>query len=172
MIKVIVLIEILYVVFQMDEIIWELCDYIVGLNCGCWDYIFSYIKMMCNYVVFVLFDRVEVMMDQVFLVLYVVWLVKVCYCRGIYVMGGMLVVILVCDDVEVNEVVFVQVCVDKLCEVGMGFDGCWVVYFDLVLVVQVIFDVEMFGLNQICKFWQEWWIELVMLLWLYQGKVM
>jgi malate synthase len=27
--------------FQLDEIIFELKDHIVGLNCGRWDYIFS-----------------------------------------------------------------------------------------------------------------------------------
>jgi malate synthase len=43
--KATVLIETITASFQLDEIIFELKDHIVGLNCGRWDYIFSYIKI-------------------------------------------------------------------------------------------------------------------------------
>ena len=39
-----VLIETLPAAFQMDEIMWELRAHSAGLNCGRWDYIFSFIK--------------------------------------------------------------------------------------------------------------------------------
>ena len=40
------LIETLPAAFEMDEILYELRDHIVGLNCGRWDYIFSFIKRL------------------------------------------------------------------------------------------------------------------------------
>ena len=45
-IKATLLIETLPAVFQMHEILHALRDHIVGLNCGRWDYIFSYIKTL------------------------------------------------------------------------------------------------------------------------------
>lgn len=147
-IKVIVLIEMLLVVFEMDEILYVLCDCIVGLNCGCWDYIFLYLKIFCCYVDCVLFECGQVIMIQLFLKVYLELLIQICYCCGVYVMGGMVVQILINNDVVVNEQVMVCVCVDKLCEVSVGYDGIWVVYLVLILVVMVIFDEYMFGLNQ------------------------
>ena len=41
-IKVTVLIETILAAFEVDEILYELRDYIVGQNCGRWDYIFSF----------------------------------------------------------------------------------------------------------------------------------
>ncbi|MTH64036.1 malate synthase A [Paracoccus shanxieyensis] len=170
-IKATVLIETLHAAFQMDEIIWELRDHIAGLNCGRWDYIFSYIKTMRNHAAFVLPDRAEVTMDQAFLASYAARLVKVCHRRGIHAMGGMSAAIPVRDDAEANEAAFAQVRADKLREVGMGFDGCWVAHPDLVPVAQAIFDAEMPGPNQIRKPRQEWRIEPAMLLRPHQGKV-
>jgi malate synthase len=43
-----VLIETILAAFEMDEILYELREHIVGLNCGRWDYIFSYIKKFRN----------------------------------------------------------------------------------------------------------------------------
>ena len=170
-IKATVLIETLHAAFQMDEIIWELRDHIAGLNCGRWDYIFSYIKTMRNHAAFVLPDRAEVTMDQAFLASYAARLVKVCHRRGIHAMGGMSAAIPVRDDAEANEAAFAQVRADKLREVGMGFDGCWVAHPNLVPVAQAIFDAEMPGPNQIRKPRQEWRIEPAMLLRPHQGKV-
>ena len=43
-IKATVLIETILAAFEMDEILYELRDHSAGLNCGRWDYIFSFIK--------------------------------------------------------------------------------------------------------------------------------
>ena len=45
-IKATVLIETLPAAFEMDEILYELRHHSAGLNCGRWDYIFSFIKTM------------------------------------------------------------------------------------------------------------------------------
>lgn len=137
------LIEMLFVVFQMDEIFYVLCDYIVGLNCGCWDYIFSYIKMLKNYFDCVLLDRQVVMMDKLFLNVYLCLLIKICYKCGVFVMGGMVVFILSKDE-EYNNQVFNKVKVDKLLEVNNGYDGIWIVYSGFVDMVMVVFN-DIFG---------------------------
>lgn len=137
------LIEMLFVVFQMDEIFYVLCDYIVGLNCGCWDYIFSYIKMLKNYFDCVLLDRQVVMMDKLFLNVYLCLLIKICYKCGVFVMGGMVVFILSKDE-EYNNQVFNKVKVDKLLEVNNGYDGIWIVYLGFVDMVMVVFN-DIFG---------------------------
>lgn len=146
--KVIVLIEMLLVVFQMYEILYVLCCCVVGFNCGCWDYIFFYFKILCGYCDWLLFECGQVQMMVLFLKVYLEFLIQICYCCGVFVMGGMVVQILIKGDEVVNEVVMVKVCVDKFCEVQVGYDGIWVVYLVLVLVVQVIFDEYMFVLNQ------------------------
>ena len=45
-IKATVLIETLPAAFEMDEILYELREHSAGLNCGRWDYIFSFIKKL------------------------------------------------------------------------------------------------------------------------------
>lgn len=45
-VKATVLIETLPAAFEMDEILYELRQHSSGLNCGRWDYIFSFIKTM------------------------------------------------------------------------------------------------------------------------------
>src|ERR1700748_3994469 len=47
-IKATVLIETLPAAFEMNEILYELRDHSAGLNCGRWDYIFSFIKKLQN----------------------------------------------------------------------------------------------------------------------------
>ncbi len=88
-IKATLLIETLPAVFQMDEILHALRDHIVGLNCGRWDYIFSYIKTLKNYPDRVLPDRQAVTMDKPFLNAYSRLLIKTCHKRGAFAMGGM-----------------------------------------------------------------------------------
>lgn len=88
-IKVTVLIETLPAVFQMDEILWNLRDHIVGLNCGRWDYIFSYIKTLRQHGDRILPDRQSITMAQPFLDAYSRLLVKTCHRRGAFAMGGM-----------------------------------------------------------------------------------
>ncbi len=41
-IKATVLIETILAAFEMDEILYELREHSAGLNCGRWDYIFSF----------------------------------------------------------------------------------------------------------------------------------
>ncbi|MGN7870501.1 malate synthase A, partial [Paracoccus sp. 22332] len=170
-IKATVLIETLPAAFEMDEIIWQLRDHIAGLNCGRWDYIFSYIKTLRNHGAYVLPDRAEVTMDRAFLAVYAARLVKVCHRRGIHAMGGMAAAIPVKGDPAANEAAFARVRADKLREVQLGHDGTWVAHPDLVPVAREVFDAEMPGLNQIRKQRQEWRIEPAMLLKPHEGRV-
>ena len=88
-IKATVLIETILAAFEMDEILYELRDYIVGLNCGRWDYIFSFIKKFRRRPDFVLPDREQVTMTTHFLRSYSQLLIKTCHRRGAFAMGGM-----------------------------------------------------------------------------------
>lgn len=170
-IKATVLIETLPAAFEMDEIIWQLRDHIAGLNCGRWDYIFSYIKTLRAHGEYILPDRAEVTMDRAFLATYAARLVKVCHRRGIHAMGGMAAAIPVRDDPAANEAAFARVRADKLREVQLGHDGTWVAHPDLVPVAMEVFDAEMPGHNQIRKQRQGWRIEPAMLLKPHDGQV-
>ena len=170
-IKATVLIETLPAAFEMDEIIWELREHIAGLNCGRWDYIFSYIKTLRNHRAYVLPDRAEVTMDKAFLATYAARLVKVCHRRGIHAMGGMAAQIPVKGDPEANERAFAKVRADKLREVQLGHDGTWVAHPDLVPVAREIFDAEMSGPNQIRIPRHTYRIEPAMLLKPHAGEV-
>lgn len=170
-IKATVLIETLPAAFEMDEIVWQLRDHIVGLNCGRWDYIFSYIKTLRNHGAYVLPDRAEVTMDRAFLAVYAARLVKVCHRRGIHAMGGMAAAIPVKDDAEANAAAFDRVRADKLREVDLGHDGTWVAHPDLVPVARAVFDAEMPGPNQIRRPRQNYRIEPAMLLRPHTGRI-
>ncbi|KFI30113.1 malate synthase A [Paenirhodobacter enshiensis] len=170
-IKATVLIETLPAAFEMDEIVWELRDHIAGLNCGRWDYIFSYIKTLRAHAGRVLPDRAQVTMDRAFLASYAARLVKVCHRRGIHAMGGMSAAIPVKGDDAANAEAFARVRADKLREVTLGHDGTWVAHPDLVPVAMEVFDAEMPGPNQIRKPRQEWRIEPEMLLQPHQGTI-
>ncbi len=150
-IKATVLIETLPAAFQMDEIIWQLREYIVGLNCGRWDYIFSYIKTLRAHRDHILPDRGQVTMDQKFLSAYSAKLIEVCHRRGIHAMGGMAAHIPVKNDDEKNNAAIVQIKTDKLREVTAGHDGTWVAHPDLVSVAMDVFDTEMPLAHQISK---------------------
>lgn len=170
-IKATVLIETLPAAFEMDEIIWQLRDHIAGLNCGRWDYIFSYIKTLRNHGAYILPDRAEVTMDRAFLATYAARLVKVCHRRGIHAMGGMSAAIPVKGDAAANDAAFARVRADKEREVRMGHDGTWVAHPDLVAVALEVFDAEMPLANQIRRQRQEWRIEPAMLLKPHDGRI-
>ena len=51
------LIETILAAFEMDEILYELREHSAGLNCGRWDYIFSFIKKFREQAWSVLPDR-------------------------------------------------------------------------------------------------------------------
>ena len=127
-IKATVLIETLPAAFEMDEILFELKEHIVGLNCGRWDYIFSSIKTLRSDPSFVLPDRGQVTMEAPFLRSYTQLLIKTCHRRGAFAMGGMAAQIPIKDDPEANERAMEKVRADKLREVREGHDGTWVAH--------------------------------------------
>jgi len=148
-IKVTVLIETLPAAFEMDEILYELKDHIVGLNCGRWDYIFSAIKTLQTDRSFVLPDRGQVTMEAPFLRAYTQLLIKTCHRRRAFAMGGMAAQIPIKDDPEANERAMEKVRADKLREVREGHDGTWVAHPGLVGIAKQIFDQGMPGPNQL-----------------------
>jgi malate synthase len=148
-IKATVLIETLPAAFQMDEILHALRHHIVGLNCGRWDYIFSYIKTLREHRQFVLPDRSQVGMDDAFLKAYSTLLIDTCHRRGAHAMGGMAAQIPVKGDEQANASAFEKVRADKQREVEQGHDGTWVAHPDLVPVAMDVFDQEMPDANQI-----------------------
>lgn len=133
------LIETLPAVFQMDEILYHLRSHIVGLNCGRWDYIFSYIKTLKNHPERVLPDRQAVTMTQPFLSAYSRLLIKTCHRRGAFAMGGMAAFI-PSKDAQRNEWVLNKVKSDKELEAQNGHDGTWIAHPGLADTVMAIFD--------------------------------
>jgi len=139
-IKVTVLIETILAAFEMDEILWELKDYIVGLNCGRWDYIFSFIKKFSHRPDFVLPDRAQVTMTTHFLRSYSQLVIRTCHRRGAFAMGGMAAQIPIKGDEAANEAAIGKVRADKEREAGDGHDGTWVAHPGLVPVAREVFD--------------------------------
>ncbi|HOV03123.1 MAG TPA: malate synthase A [Hyphomicrobiales bacterium] len=148
-IKATVLIETLPAAFEMDEILYELRDYIVGLNCGRWDYIFSFIKTLRAHKEFLLPDRGQVVMGKAFLRAYSLLLIRTCHRRGAFAMGGMAAAIPNRRDEAANEAALGRVRADKEREAGDGHDGTWVAHPDLVPVALEVFDRLMPGANQL-----------------------
>lgn len=148
-IRATVLIETILASFEMDEIIWELREYSSGLNCGRWDYIFSFIKKFRNHPNYVLPDRADVGMTTKFMDSYVRLLIKTCHRRGVHAMGGMAAQIPIKNDTAANDVAMRKVRDDKLREVKAGHDGTWVAHPDLVKVALAIFNENMPQANQI-----------------------
>ncbi len=150
-IRATVLIETILAAFEMDEILYELREHSSGLNCGRWDYIFSYIKKFQAHPEFVLPDRSLVTMETHFLSSYVDLLVEICHRRGIHAMGGMAAQIPIRNDAAANEQALDKVRRDKIREVQAGHDGTWVAHPGLVPVAKEIFDKYMPEPNQISK---------------------
>ncbi|KAJ3094637.1 hypothetical protein HDU97_007741 [Phlyctochytrium planicorne] len=144
-----VLIETILAAFEMEEIIYELRDHSSGLNCGRWDYIFSYIKRLRNHAAFVLPDRGDVGMTSPFMDAYVRLLIKTCHKRGVHAMGGMAAQIPIRDNPTANETALQKVRADKLREVKAGHDGTWVAHPDLVKIALAIFNEHMPQPNQL-----------------------
>ena len=150
-IKSTVLIETLPAAFEMDEILYELRSHITGLNCGRWDYIFSYIKTLRNHKEFVLPDRAKCGMDSAFLRAYSLKLIETCHRRRAHAMGGMAAQIPIKNDEDANKTAFEKVRVDKEREVMAGHDGTWVAHPGLVPVAMQVFDEHMPGPHQILR---------------------
>jgi malate synthase len=150
-IKATVLIETLPAAYQCDEILFELRDHIVALNCGRWDYIFSFIKTWRNDETKVLPDRAAVTMKVPFMAEYAAHAVRTCHRRGAHAMGGMSAFIPVKNDEAANEKAFEAVRADKEREASLGHDGTWVAHPGLVPVAMEVFDRLMPGPNQLDK---------------------
>jgi malate synthase len=150
-IRATVLIETILASFEMDEILYELRDHSAGLNCGRWDYIFSFIKKFSHDPKTVLPDRGQVTMTTHFLRSYSKLLIRTCHRRNIHAMGGMAAFIPIKSDPVANENAIAQVRADKEREAGDGHDGTWVAHPGLVPVAREIFDRLMPGPNQIDK---------------------
>jgi len=149
-IKATVLIETLPAAFEMDEILHALRENIVGLNCGRWDYIFSFIKRLGRHAERLTPDRSAMTMDQAFLAAYSLRLVATCHRRHAFAMGGMSAFIPVKGDETANRSAMDRVRADKLREVGNGHDGTWVAHPALVPVALEAFA-AMTGPNQLSK---------------------
>jgi malate synthase len=150
-IKATVLIETLPAAFEMDEILYELRDHSSGLNCGRWDYIFSFIKKFAHDPSAVMPDRASVTMTAHFLRSYSLLLIKTCHQRGVHAVGGMAAQIPIKNDPEANEAALAKVRADKEREATDGHDGTWVAHPALVPIAKEIFDRLMKQPNQIAR---------------------
>jgi malate synthase len=148
-IKATVLIETLPAAFQMDEILHELRDHSSGLNCGRWDYIFSFIKTLRHDRKAVLPDRSQVTMEQPCMRAYTQLCIRTCHRRGVHAMGGMAAQIPIKNDEEQSRRALEKVRADKLREVTDGHDGTWVAHPGLVAVAREVFEEVMPGPNQL-----------------------
>lgn len=148
-IKATVLIETILAAFETHEILYELREHSAGLNCGRWDYIFSYIKKLRNLEGYVLPDRGQVTMSVPFLDAYSRLVIQTCHRRGVHAMGGMAAQIPVKDDEAANRTAVEKVRQDKLREVKNGHDGTWVAHPGLVRTAMEVFDENMPGPDQL-----------------------
>ena len=150
-IKATVLIETILAVFEAEEILYELREHSAGLNCGRWDYIFSYIKKFRNHADYLLPDRAQVTMTVPFMRNYTLHVIKVCHRRGAHAMGGMAAQIPIRNDAERNQAALDKVRADKLREAKEGHDGTWVAHPGLVQIATEVFDEYMPAANQLDK---------------------
>src|SRR5437879_5199579 len=150
-IRATVLIETILAAFETDEILWELRNHSAGLNCGRWDYIFSYIKKFRHRPECLLPDRGLVTMDRPFLKSYAELVIRTCHRRGIHALGGMAAQIPIKRDPALNAQALEKVRQDKLREVRQGHDGTWVAHPALVSVAREVFDAHMPGPHQIAR---------------------
>ena len=148
-IKATVLIETILASFELNEILYELRDHSAGLNCGRWDYIFSYIKKLRNLPGYVLPDRAQVGMTVPFMKAYSELVIQTCHRRGVHAMGGMAAQIPIKNDEAANAAAIEKVYNDKLREAKAGHDGTWVAHPGLVPVATEVFNKYMPQKNQI-----------------------
>ncbi len=170
-IKATVLIETVLAAFEMDEILYELREHIVGLNCGRWDYIFSFIKKLRRWPQFTLPDRATVGMDRHFLKSYVELLIQTTHRRGAHAMGGMAAQIPIRHDAVANEAAMARVRADKLREAEAGHDGTWIAHPGLAELARGPFDAVMKGPNQLEVMRSEVHVEAADLLQVPQGAI-
>ena len=148
-IKATVLIETIMAAFEMDEILYELKDHMAGLNCGRWDYIFSFIKRFKNIPEFIFPDRAQITMTRHCMHSYSLLAIRTCHRRGAHAIGGMAAQIPIKNDSEANAAALERVRADKKREAKDGHDGTWVAHPGLVGLAKEEFDRAMPGPNQI-----------------------
>lgn len=148
-IKATCLIETITATFELHEFLYELREHSSGLNCGRWDYIFSYIKKFRNLPGFVLPERSQVTMAVPFMDAYSRLVIQTCHKRGVHAMGGMSAFIPIKNDEAANQAALEKVRQDKLREVKNGHDGTWVAHPALVPIALEVFDQHMPTPNQI-----------------------
>jgi malate synthase len=148
-IKATVLIETLPAAFQMDEILYALRDHAAGLNCGRWDYIFSFIKRFRNVPGYLFPDRAQITMTRHCMHAYSLLAIRTCHRRGVHAIGGMAAQIPIRDDPEANAAALGKVREDKVREASDGHDGTWVAHPGLVALAREEFDRAMPGPNQV-----------------------
>ena len=170
-IKATVLIETIMAAFEMDEILHALKDHSAGLNCGRWDYIYSFIKKFSEDPTAVMPDRAQVTMTAPFLRSYSLHLIKTCHRRNVHAMGGMAAQIPIRGDAAANEAAMEKVRADKLREAGDGHDGTWVAHPGLVGIAKEIFDKAMPEANQIARKRQDVNVTAADLLQVPQGSI-
>jgi malate synthase len=170
-VKVTVLIETITAAFEIDEILHELREWVVGLNCGRWDYIFSFIKKFGHRPGFVLPDRGSVTMTTHFLRSYSQLVIQRCHRRGAFAMGGMAAQIPIKGDTDANDRALARVRADKEREAGDGHDGTWVAHPGLVPVAREVFDRLMPGPNNLGRLREDVAVGRADLLAVPQGQV-
>lgn len=148
-IRATVLIETITAAFEMDEILYELREHAAGLNCGRWDYIFSFIKRLREHPEVILPDRAQVTMSSPFMRAYTQLCIQTCHKRNAFAMGGMAAQIPIRDNPDANERAFQKVAEDKRREVADGHDGTWVAHPGLVAVAMEEFNKAMETSNQL-----------------------
>jgi len=150
-IKATVLIETILAAFEMDEILYELREHSAGLNCGRWDYIFSFIKKFATRPACLMPDRGQVTMVSHFMRAYSQLAIKTCHKRNVHAMGGMAAQIPIKDDAAANDAAMDKVRIDKEREAADGHDGTWVAHPGLVAIAKAAFDDKMKDANQIAR---------------------
>lgn len=148
-IKATVLIETILASFELNEILYELKDHSAGLNCGRWDYIFSFIKKFRNLDGFMMPDRGKITMNTHFMSAYSQLVIQTCHRRNVHAMGGMAAQIPIKNNPTANETALQKVHNDKLTEVKNGHDGTWVAHPALVAIAMDVFNENMPSKNQI-----------------------
>lgn len=148
-IRATVLLETITAAFEMEEILYELKEHSIGLNCGRWDYLFSFIKKLKNHSNQITPDRSFLTMTTPLMESYVKRLIYICHKRNTFAMGGMSAAIPIKNDTKANDIAIQKVRDDKIREVNAGHDGTWVAHPALVQVALDVFNQYMKTSNQI-----------------------
>lgn len=148
-IKATVLIETILAAFETEEILYELRDHMAGLNCGRWDYIFSFIKKFKNIPDYIFPDRAQITMTRHCMRSYSLLVIQTCHRRGAHAIGGMAAQIPIKADPEKNAIALGKVREDKVREAGDGHDGTWVAHPGLVPIAIEEFNRAMPAPNQL-----------------------